>query len=39
MLFPVVPTLQQVIKDVVHFYHKFQLFLLSDSLIDISPKK
>ena len=39
MLFPVVSSLQQVIKDVVYFYHKFEHFLLSDSLIDISPKK
>ena len=38
MLFPVVSSLQQVIKDVVYFYHKFEHFLLSDSLIDISPK-
>ena len=39
MLFPVVSSLQQVIKDVVYFYHKFEHFLLSDSLIDISPQK
>lgn len=39
MLFPVVSSLQQVIKDVVYFQHKFEHFLLSDSLIDISPKQ
>ena len=36
MLFPVVSSLKQVIKD-VYFYHKFEHFLLSDSLIDMSP--
>ena len=39
MLFPVVSSFQQVTKDVVYFYHKFEQFLLSDSFIDISPKK
>ena len=36
MLFPVVSSLKQVIKD-VYFYHKFEHLLLSDSLIDMSP--
>ena len=39
MLFLVVGSLQQVIKDDLHFYHKFEHFLLSDSLIGISPKQ
>ena len=39
MLVPVVSSLQQVIKDVVYSYHKFEHFLLSNILIDISPKQ
>jgi len=39
MSFPVVSSLQQVIKLDEYFYHEFEHFSLSGSLIDISHKQ